>query len=340
MNTQKRTEEIERTITAFTRDSYHKSELLPELLKLQSEVVNLTFNEQHADNANLRLYDVSKHFEQLNKKCENACEKELLAFEKSSKNVCNLIKAEISGQKGEAYTFKALEDLICNNLVLKNIELENGGNRSELDAIVITEKGVFIVEVKNTHKNVLINKAGKYYHSGTWTSFDCHLKEKMNIKESLLRNTFENAGINNVPIFKLVAFTCGTIEVQNYCEELTTTFASNLIYFIEFCDSPKTLKKEEMANIFEIINNAKCSEYYGVPEEIIEFKKNYAELIVKLESINKKQENSAETPSKENKAIKNIKKFLRVIENNKQIQAAASGLAITIVSAIVFRKIS
>lgn len=340
MNIQKRTEEIERSITAFTRDSYHKSELLPEMLKLQSEVVNLTFNEQHADNANLRLYDVSKHFEQLNKNCENACEKELTAFEKSSKNVCNLIKAEISGQKGEAYTFKALEDLICNNLVLKNIELENGGNRSELDAIVITEKGIFIIEVKNTHKNVLINKSGKYYHSGTWTSFDCHLKEKMNIKESLLRNTLENAGLTNVPIFKLVAFTCGTIEVQNYCEELTTTFASNLIYFIEFCDSPKIFKEEEMANIYEIINNAKCSEYYAVSEEIIEFKKNYAELIVKLESINNQQEEPIDKPSKGNIAIKNIKNFFRMVENNKQIRVAASGLAVTVVSAIVCHKMS
>lgn len=340
MNIQKRTEEIERSITAFTRDSYHKSELLPEMLKLQSEVVNLTFNEQHADNASLRLYDVTKHFAQINKNCGNICDKELAAFEKSSKGICNLIKAEISGQKGEAYAFKSLKDLTCKNLVLKNIELENEGNRSELDAIVITEKGIFLVEVKNTHKNVLIDKSGKYYRNGNRLRFDCYLKEKMNIKETLLSDVLGNAGFNNVPIFSIVAFTCGSIEVQNYCKDLTATFASNLIYHIEFCDVQKRFNEGDMAAIYDAIKKAKCFEYYPVSEEIKEFKRNYTELIVKLESINSAREIIEEKESKVNTALTNFREFFKMIENNKQLKTAASNIAITIASAMILHKTS
>ena len=51
MTTQNRANEILSQITAFSKTGYTKAEYLPELMKLQDEVVNLTFNGEHAEEA-------------------------------------------------------------------------------------------------------------------------------------------------------------------------------------------------------------------------------------------------------------------------------------------------
>lgn len=76
----KRIEEITNSIGSFSRDLYHKSEVLPELFKLQDEVVNLTFNKDHADNGRLRLWDVEAYIEQLNAECGYVVDEQLQRF--------------------------------------------------------------------------------------------------------------------------------------------------------------------------------------------------------------------------------------------------------------------
>lgn len=100
MKDEKRINEITSQITAFTKDSYSKSEFLPELFKLQQEIVDLTFNSDHAENGNLRLWNVETHFQEMNEEHGHIADAELEKFIRSSKEVCNTIKAEISGNKG------------------------------------------------------------------------------------------------------------------------------------------------------------------------------------------------------------------------------------------------
>ena len=53
-----RKSEIINAMPSFSKERYPKSELLPELFKLQSELVDLTFNGDHAENAQLKIWDV------------------------------------------------------------------------------------------------------------------------------------------------------------------------------------------------------------------------------------------------------------------------------------------
>ena len=66
MTIQNRVNEILDQMTAFSKESYTKEEYLPELLKLQSEIVRLTFNDEHDEEAKLRLWDVSDHLKMMN----------------------------------------------------------------------------------------------------------------------------------------------------------------------------------------------------------------------------------------------------------------------------------
>ena len=75
-----RTTEIVSQIDAFSKGKYTKKELLPEMLRLQQEIVRLTFNESHADTAGLRIWDVVVHLEQLNNEHGNVADDELNKF--------------------------------------------------------------------------------------------------------------------------------------------------------------------------------------------------------------------------------------------------------------------
>ena len=62
-----------------------------------------------------------------------------------AKRICNLIRAEISGKRGEAIAFNSLRNLSCPHYILRNIELEDGTGRTEIDFLVITPKAIFII---------------------------------------------------------------------------------------------------------------------------------------------------------------------------------------------------
>lgn len=49
-----RVQELMAAMNSFRKEAYHKSEILSEMLALQSEIVNLTFNGDHAATAGVR----------------------------------------------------------------------------------------------------------------------------------------------------------------------------------------------------------------------------------------------------------------------------------------------
>ena len=97
-----RVNELKASMKSFGKEKYQKAELLDEMFALQQEIVSLTFNQDHAALAELRIWDVEKHLEQMNEELGNVADEELQRFIEGSKILCNLIKAEISGNRGEA----------------------------------------------------------------------------------------------------------------------------------------------------------------------------------------------------------------------------------------------
>ena len=86
MNTD-RVNEIVASIKSFGKEKYEKSELLDEMFELQREVVALTFNKDHASIADLKIWDVERHLEQMNQDCGNVADEELKKFKAESKTL-------------------------------------------------------------------------------------------------------------------------------------------------------------------------------------------------------------------------------------------------------------
>lgn len=289
MNTN-RVEEVMEAMKSFSKDKYHKKELLTEMFALQQEIVGLTFNGDHATMANLKIWDVEKHFEQLNQECGNVADEELQRFENESKQFCNLIKAEISGNRGEAKAFRTLQYIRSKKIILENVELSDGELRTELDVVVITPGMITIVEVKNTAKNIFIDENGDYFRTGEFLKWDCNIAEKMTLKEELLRKVFADSGIEDIRISSVVVFTDNRIEVQNKYSKIRTCFVSQLSYIIDGFNGEKRYTDEDMGEIENLIRAAESKTVYPFEFDVAQYKLDFATLIVILEEASAKEE--------------------------------------------------
>ncbi len=290
----KRVIELQSSMKAFEKSAYHKSEILSELLKLQKEMVELTFDEGHANTADLRLYDVERHLQTLNEERGHVADKELEVFMNDCKMVCNMIRAEISGNKGEYKAFKSLEYLRRKNIVLRNVELSEGDLRTELDAVVINSAGITIVEVKNTGKDIHIDAKGDYYSTGEFLRLDCNIAEKMSIKEKLLANVISLVGGEEVCIQSVVVFTNSHIEVHNECNQVKTCFVSMLNRTIDDFRSGQYLDDDAMLQISSAIEAAANKEFYSLDFDVMQFKKDFAIVMAILEEAPAQKEGSTE----------------------------------------------
>lgn len=285
-----RIHEIINNLKAFDKESYRRDELLPELLKLQTEMVEMTFNEEHASLSNLKIWDVKNHLVQLNNECGNIADEEMQKFSDEVYDYSNMIRGIISGNKGEAKVFNILDSYKYKGTVLlKNIELSNDGDRTEIDALVVTPKALVIVEVKNTGRDIFIDENGDYYRMGRFLRWDSNIKEKFETKEALLKKAlgkeYEDCIVN-----KVVVFTNDKVEIQNKYQDMETCFLTQLTYVIERFDSGRKYEKSDMDDICTKIKIAEELESYPVRFDIDQFKYDFAVIMAMLEDAHGEKE--------------------------------------------------
>lgn len=285
-----RAKEIKENMRSFGKDRYQKDELLAEMFALQNEIVELTFNEEHASTADLKLWDVEKHLEQLNQDCGNVADAEFEKFKEGSKTLCNLIKAEVSGNRGESKAFRSLQYIRSKNVILKNVELSDGERRTELDAVVITPAAITIVEVKNTARDIFIDENGDYYRTGQYLRWDCNIAQKITLKEDLLKDALAVGELQDVPIRSVVVFTNNRIEVHNKYSGIETCFVSQLAHIIDGITNDFEMTFEEMKRIEEAVRSAECKDAYPFEFDVEQFKLDFATLMSVLEEASAKAE--------------------------------------------------
>ncbi len=285
-----RVNELVASMKSFGKEKYYKEEVFTEMLALQQEIAALTFNLDWNSAANLKIWDVERHLEQLNNECGNVANEELRNFMDGSKKLSNCIKAEISRRRGEGRVFKTLEDIDTPKLILENVDLKNGDERTKLDAVIITSQMITIVEIKNSSKNVYIREDGVYYRKGEHCIPDCNIEDKMKLKEELLKKVLSANGFENVLINSLVVFTNAMVEIENRCEKITTCFISQINSIIEKQHSDMSLDYNEMIRIYRTVRAAAIKEEYLGKLNVESYKTDFATLKVLLEDASAKKD--------------------------------------------------
>lgn len=111
-----------------------------------------------------------------------------IIFKQDMQDISRKIALTISGMKGEAKGFRALKALEYDNdtYVLRNVCLHDGEGRTEIDALVVSPYGVFVIEMKNCRKTMTITKDG-YFQKLDNPDYQYPLGERMCCKEILVR---------------------------------------------------------------------------------------------------------------------------------------------------------
>ena len=349
MNIESRKAEIINTLTSCSKATYTKGELLPEMLSLQKEMLEITFSKDHAELANLRLWDIERHLDQLNDECCGAATEELERFKLQAKDVCNLIKAEFSGNRGEFKAFRTLEYLRVPHTVLKNVEFNDENGRTELDAVVITPNGITIVEVKNTSKTIFIDEQGNYYRTGEYLRLDCNIADKMTAREEILRSTLSKAGYSNVRIQSVLVFTNPRIEVQNKYSGIKVCFIGQLNHYIEDVASSGTYSEAELETMAVRITEASNRNNFTLDFDAEKFKSDFATVMAILENAASAAEEEPEAESEVAqpnvapvfKQVTFKDKLISFLHSNttKKVGEVAAMLAVSIASSLITKKV-
>ncbi len=279
--TNARVNEIMNKITAFEKEMYNRDEKLNELIKLQSEMARITFGDEQAEGK--RFYDISDYYSEKNRTENKGADELVENFRNDCHELVNAIRGEISGRIGEDQTFKRLSYLTSAHSIRKNIEIGDGSKKTEIDALVVTEKAAFIVEVKNTKRDIFIDEAGQYYRTGEYLKWDSDLGAKLAMREAFVRSAAEQAGIKDIKIVKIVVFTNFRISVQNKCREFRTCFLNQLASIIDNYAGEKTMSLTEINNLMDSVDAMTSVSTYATGMDVQKIKRDFAELVAVMD---------------------------------------------------------
>lgn len=276
-----RVNEIMNRMTAFENDRYTRDEMLNEFFKLQNEMAIIAFGDAQSEGK--RFYDISDHYSDLNLSRNNKSEELVENFRRECGEATNYIKAEVSGRKGESKAFYKLNYLLSAHSIRKNIEIGDLSKKTEIDALVVTEKAAFIIEVKNTKRDIFIDADGQYYRTGEFLKWDSNLGAKLALREAFVRKAAEQAGIKNIRIEKIVVFTDNRVRVQNKCKSIRTCFLNQLTSVIDTYKGQKEMSLSEIDNLMATVDEMTTVTSYSPDINVQQLKADFAELVAMMD---------------------------------------------------------
>ena len=286
MDTKQRYEKIMRMMTPCDKALYYKDEIQVEMSQLKQVIVNSTYNEEHANNMRLGLCDVLEHLKRKNEEQGNVASEYIERLGDECRAFDTILGREKAGKTGEIQAFRSLETLKSEHVIFKNLELNIGDNRGELDAVVITSKAVFLIEVKNSGHDMVIDSKGNYFRARGYMNMDYNIGEKVNNKEYLLRNVISkeiNARGKKLKIVNYVVFPNRQIDGTNQYKYLKTCFLSQLPHLIDEYEGEELYTSGDLQDLRELITNSENKKAYPLGMDIDKLKSDFAMTMALLE---------------------------------------------------------
>lgn len=169
-----------------------------------------------------------------------------------------------SGIKGEKRLYRAVKKLRGNNIIFRNLPVRYKRGRSELDLLIISHKGIIIVEVKN-HSGTISGgwKADKWvqkkhYRDGKVTQQDMDNPIKQMRRQRDIVKSILNASGENVWIDTVLYFSSPNAKLKLSLRESDYVCSSDaeLLSFLEAYSGGETLSMSRMQKIAEIMKKA------------------------------------------------------------------------------------
>ncbi|MDE6733193.1 MAG: NERD domain-containing protein [Oscillospiraceae bacterium] len=172
-----------------------------------------------------------------------------------------------SGRRGERQLYKAIKHLDGNNIVFCNLPVRYKRGRSELDMLIISHKGIIIVEVKN-HSGTIQGtwkadkwEQKKYYKNGQHTVQEMdnpikQMRRQRDIVKSILNAAGEEVWIDTVLYFS----SCNAKLKLNLRENDYVCLGSKeILSFLNNYERGEVISKIQMEKYARILNEARAN---------------------------------------------------------------------------------
>ncbi|MBR2303917.1 MAG: NERD domain-containing protein [Ruminococcus sp.] len=211
------------------------------------------------------------------------------------KNVINeltqlsiLIGTLKNGAKGEVLTRQALEKLKSKSCILHNICLDTPYGKEEYDALVITEKGLFIIEVKYSTTPLYIDELGNLKHRGKHYNQNYNIADSLERKEYILFNSLTENLKYVFPRHRIHSFlvVTGNTNLHNECRRVLQSTIGNICYSIEnFKTSEHSLFVSEREQLANFLWSANTVPSYGLEIDIESCCADFVEFMEQIEEV-------------------------------------------------------
>ncbi len=169
-----------------------------------------------------------------------------------------------SGRRGERQLYKTVRHLSGNNIIFCNLPIRYKRGRSETDMLIISHRGVIIIEVKNHSGNIQGSwksdkwQQRKFYRDKTVDiEMDNPIKQmrrQRDIVKSILNAAGEDVWIDTVLYF---SNTNAKLSLNLRQTDYVCLGSRELMHFLENYDSGESLSKGQMEKYARILNDAR-----------------------------------------------------------------------------------
>lgn len=171
-----------------------------------------------------------------------------------------------SGVRGEKQLYRTVKKLGGNNIIILNLPVRYKRGRSELDTMLITHKGVIIIEVKNHSGSISGSWKSdkwmqrKYYRDGKVTQQEMdnpikQMRRQRDIVKSILNSAGEDVWIDTVLYFSSPN---AKLRLNLRENDYVCSSSSELLHFLEKYDSGTVISKTRMDRLAQIMKDAAC----------------------------------------------------------------------------------
>ena len=230
-----------------------------EQINIYGEMIDYTKQRLASDNIILEdVYSEDYNFETADK------------FRNAYVNIVSLSKALSSGVRGEELAFRSLTFLDCNARILRSVQTPSYKPQLsvEHDIIMITDKAIFTVEVKNlsapkviiTEQGVMIQENSRGEVKVCKNVVQQSRWHQTSIRKLLQGTRFEKVGV--VPVLMFTNDMCSfenRFSDDNSSADFCCCYRATAGKVIRNCGYSQCLTLEDMAEIEEIIKSASDS---------------------------------------------------------------------------------
>ena len=172
-----------------------------------------------------------------------------------------------SGRNGEKNLYKAVKKLEGNNIIFVNLPIRYKRGRSEVDMLIISPKGVVIIEVKNHSGTISGNwKAEKwlqqkFYRNGKTTSIEMDNPIKqMRRQRDIVKSIFNAAG-EDVWVDTVLYFSNPNVRLKLNLREndYVCLGTKELMSSLSNYKSDRSLSKAQREKLANILNDARSN---------------------------------------------------------------------------------